>query len=372
MSESIAEYRAGFVEEPGYLDYAGVGPISHAVQQELTGHAELFARARFGSLAQLAHEDARVRAAASALTRFPADQIVFQPSTSQGLMHALFGVTGDVLVSPAEFPSLPVAVQRAADALHVVTPVWLETDDGKVTPAGIRDQLTDAVTAVAVSLVDSRTGYVADLDGIRQVIGDRLLIVDAIQGFGVVDAPYEVADVVATGGQKWVRAGWGTGFLALSDRALAEITPVFTGWTGTDVVEPWDAVPPYSRSAHAFTVSNPDRVAQACFATALEEIARVGVPEISAAVSELAERVIDLADEYGIPVASSRAANERAGIVVIEPEPDTLTRLTASLHNHGVTTRARGSHVRISVHAGTTEDTLAMLRGAFTSYSNGY
>lgn len=369
---TLDEFKAGFLEEPGYLDYGSVGPISRTVQEELYAHAELFARARFGSLAQLGHADERVRAAASALTGFPADQIVFQPSTTQGLMHALFGITGAVLVSPGEFPSLPVAVQRAAEALRVVEPVWLETDHGKVTPANIREQLTDSVAAVAVSLVDSRTGYVADLDGIRQVIGDRLLIVDAIQGFGVVDAPYEVADVVATGGQKWVRAGWGTGFLALSERALGHITPVFSGWTGTDFVEPWDTVPPYSHSVKAFTVSNPDRVAQACFASALEEIASVGVDQISAAVSAMAERIIDLADEYSLSVASSRAENERAGIVVLEPEPESLTKLTASLHNHGVTTRTRGGGVRVSAHAGTTEETLAMLRAALTSYASTY
>ncbi|GAA4179769.1 aminotransferase class V-fold PLP-dependent enzyme [Gryllotalpicola koreensis] len=369
---TLDEYRAGFLEEPGYLDYAGVGPISKAVQEEIYAHADLFARARFGSLAQLGHADERVRAAASALTGFAADQIVFQPSTTQGLMQAIFGITGDVLVSPGEFPSLPVAVQRAAEALRAVRPVWLGTDHGKVTPSEIREQLTDSVTAVAVSLVDARTGYVADLDGIRQVIGDRLLVVDAIQGFGVVDAPYEVADVVATGGQKWVRAGWGTGFLALSERALGHITPVFSGWTGTDLVEPWDSVPPYSASAKAFTVSNPDRVAQACFAAALEEIAAVGVAEISAAVADSAARLIDLADEYGIAVASPRAENERAGIVVLEPEPESLTKLTASLHNHGVSTRTRGGGVRLSAHAGTTEETLAMLRGALTSYASAY
>jgi len=49
-----------------------------------------------------------------------------------------------------------------------------------VTPGNIRDQLTASVEAVAVSLVDFRTGYLVDLEGIRQVIGDRLLIVDAI------------------------------------------------------------------------------------------------------------------------------------------------------------------------------------------------
>src|SRR5690606_1585562 len=164
----------------------------------------------------------------AALTGVRSDQIAFQPNTSQGLMHVLSGLPGGVALSPSELPSLPVAAARAQQALAGVTPQWLETDHGRVTPGNIRDQLDSSTVAVAVSLVDFRTGHLVDLEGIRQVIGDRLLIVDAIQGFGVVDAPYEVADVVAAGGQKWVRSGWGTGFLALSDRALEHLTPVWS------------------------------------------------------------------------------------------------------------------------------------------------
>ncbi|GMA91638.1 hypothetical protein GCM10025869_21670 [Homoserinibacter gongjuensis] len=35
-----------------------------------------------------------MRAAVAALTGFRSDQIAFQPNTSQGLMHVLFGLTG--------------------------------------------------------------------------------------------------------------------------------------------------------------------------------------------------------------------------------------------------------------------------------------
>src|SRR5206468_7681357 len=140
--------------------------------------------------------------------------------------------TGGILVSPAEFPSLPTAAVRASEALQATAPIWLETDHGRVTPGLIRDQLTSTTTAVAVSAVDARTGYVADLEGIRQVIGDRLLIVDAVQALGAVDLPWTAADVVASGGQKWLRAGYGTGFLAVSDRAANRLTPVLSGIGG--------------------------------------------------------------------------------------------------------------------------------------------
>lgn len=370
---SIDDYLAGFGEEPGYLDYGRIGPLSEAVRSEMMLQAEVLGRARHGSLEPLLDAGERFHEAVSVMTGFPAANIVTQPNTSTGLMHVMFGLTGGILLSPHEFPSLTFAVQRAAENMHVLEPTWLETDGGRVTPARIREQLTDQTVAVAVSLVDSRTGYLSDIEGIRQVIGDdRLLIVDAIQGFGVVDAPYEVADVVTTGGQKWMRAGWGTGFLALSDRAIHELVPVFSGWTGIEEDDPtaggWDAVSEPASAARAFQTTNADKVAESRFAAALEDLAAVGVPQVSALVAERTAQVIDLADEFGVAVASSRAEHERAGIVVLDLEDDQLNPLTASLHNHGLTATVRQGSVRISCHAGTTDETLTMLRDAFVSF----
>ncbi|MEC5183720.1 selenocysteine lyase/cysteine desulfurase [Cryobacterium sp. MP_3.1] len=370
----LAAYLNGFTEDPGYLDYGRIGPMSSAVVAETRGQTEILARARHGSLGHFGEQDLRMRTAVAAGLGFRADQIVSQPNTSMGLMHAMFGLTGDVLLSPADFPSLPFAASRAAEALHVAMPQWLTADGGEnsagqVTPGQVRDQLTPTTVAVAVSLVDSRTGFRADLEGIRQVIGDRLLIVDAIQGFGVVDAAYEAADVVASGGQKWVRAGWGTGFLALSDRAVERLTPVVSGFTGTEITEPWDQVPPPAHAASAFGVTNGDGIAQARFATALEEIQAAGLPAIEALVCANVERLIDLADQFGIPVLSARDARERAGLVVLVPPVERLTALGAALHNHGVTVTTRGGTVRLSVHAHLADETVDMLRGAFTAYA---
>ncbi len=367
---TVTEFAADFDEDPGYLDFARVGPVGRAVIDEQRAMTEILAKARFGSHAVFAEQDARVRGAVAQLIGFRADQVVFQPNTSSGLMHAMFGITGDVLVAPSEFPSITFAATRAAQALHVLEPQWLETDYGRVTPASVREGLTDGCAAVAVSLVDFRTGYLADLEGIRQVIGDRLLIVDAIQGFGVVDAPWSVADVVVSGGQKWTRAGWGTGFLALSDRAVERLTPVVSGFTGTASSDfPMDEVLPPATGAAAFQVSYGNPIAQAGFATALEHIADVGVPAIHDRISQTVSEIIDLADEFAVPVASSRAAHERAGIVVLAPEPERLTHLTAALFNHGISATTRSGTVRLSAHVSTSAETLRMLADSFLSYA---
>ncbi|GHD52102.1 aminotransferase class V-fold PLP-dependent enzyme [Mycetocola manganoxydans] len=365
----IDDYLRGFGEESGYLDYGRVGPLAGVVQAEIRSQLDLLGRARYGAIDQLRGQDERMRNAVAALLGFPADNIVSQPNTSMGLMHTMFGITGSVLLSAGDFPSLTVAAARASESMQVLTPTWLETDHGRVTPHTIREQLTPSITAVAVSLVDTRTGYLADLDGIRQVIGDRLLIVDAIQGLGVVDAPFEVADVVASGGQKWLRSGWGTGFLALSDRALEHLEPVVSGYTGTDEPEPWDSVPPPSKTARAYSVANPDFSAAGRLAAALEEIAAAGIGNISAAVADRVGEALSLADEFAIGVVSPRAEHERAGIVILDPAEDQVALLSASLHNHGVTTTIRQNRIRLSVHAGTTSETLGMLRDSFVSFS---
>jgi selenocysteine lyase/cysteine desulfurase len=165
-----------------------------------------------------------------------------------------------------------------------------------------------------------------------------------------------------------MRAGWGTGFMAMSDRAVERIAPLLSGWVGFDE-EAGQEIPAPRKAASAFSLSNPDRVAEARLAAAAESALAVGVAQIEAAISERIERVIDLADEFAIPVASSRDARERAGIVVLTPPTGQLTVLTASLFNHGVTVTSRDQSVRISAHASTDEETLGMLRGAFMSYA---
>jgi selenocysteine lyase/cysteine desulfurase len=365
---NLEDYQARFDEEPGYLDYARVAPVGRTVLEEQTALASVLAHARFGSVAGLSAQHDRMRAAVAALGGFRPDQVVFQPNATTGLMHTMFGLTGGIAVSPQEFPSMTYAVRRAADALGVLAPVWLETDDGRITPGNLRDQLTSSVVAVAVSLVDYRTGYLVDLEGIREVIGERLLIVDAAQAFGIVDAPYEVTDVVVAGGQKWARAGVGTGFLAVSDRARDHLTPVWSNYTGSQ--DPYAAtVEPPAEGAAAYQVSHADPVAAGRFAAALEEIAAVGIPVLHAEIARNVSRLIDLADEFALPVVSPRAEAERAGIVVVEPLPEQLTVLVASLHNHGITARVGDTSVRLSAHATVEEETFSMLRAAFVSFA---
>ena len=207
----LDSFLASFDGEPGYLDWAAFGPLSPAVRIEAQADTELLGTGRRSSI-ELVDDHAReARELVAELLGADASQVVLQPSTTYGLMQAIYGLAGGLLLSTADFPSLTVAATRASEALGSIDLQWIEPEHGFVTPDAVRAALTAETRAVAVSLVDFRTGFRADLSALRDVIGDRLLIVDAIQGFGVVEADYAAADVVCGNGYKWLRAGRGTG-----------------------------------------------------------------------------------------------------------------------------------------------------------------
>ncbi|WP_144880818.1 aminotransferase class V-fold PLP-dependent enzyme [Microbacterium paraoxydans] len=356
------DYLGTFDAEPGYLNWAAFGPVSPSVRAEVFADADLLGNGRPSSLALVGERIGQAQEVVAELLGADAADVTLQPSSTHGLMQALYGVTGTVVASTAEFPSVSLTLERAAAASqHAVTPRWITPDDGRVTPDAVAAVLDDDVVALAVSHVDFRTGYRADLAALRDVLGpDRLLIVDAVQSVGVVDADYSVADVVVGHGYKWLRAGRGTGFAWFSPYARERIAPVLSGITGTAasglVV---DELPAPAPDARAYTISMPDTLAAGRLAIGARDVRDAGVAAIEERVAAHVDAVIATADHHGIAVVSPRERTERAGIVALAPEEP--ARLAAALANAGLVVTARGGSIRIAPHAGTDAETLGLL-----------
>lgn len=358
------DYLGTFEGDPGYLNWAAFGPISPSIRAEVFADADLLGSGRPSALALVGERFAEAREIAAELLGSHADNVTLQPSATYGLMHAFYGLKGTVIASSAEFPSITVTLERAAHAsAGELSARWIEPEQTFVTPDAVADALDDDVTAVAVSHVDFRTGYRADLAALREVIGpDRLLIVDAVQSFGVVDDDFAAADVVAGHGYKWLRAARGTGFTSFSALARERITPVLSGFAGVDGGLPVDEVPAPSASARAYAVNNPDQLAVARLAVGLRDVRDAGVAAIQEAISGHIDTIFDIADRHGISVVTPREPSQRAGIVALAPE--TPAAMAAALTNAGVVATMRGATVRVAAHAGTTAETLRMLDDA--------
>ncbi|RJU02405.1 aminotransferase class V-fold PLP-dependent enzyme [Arthrobacter frigidicola] len=206
----LQEYAAAFRESGGYLNFASYGPPSRQVEETSAELLRTAAGGAVGASEQLHLQDLRARQAFSRLSGFPLDRVGLLPYTSLGLFQVAFGIrAGTVLVGAGEFPANLYPWLRAT-GLGLGAVHRLGEPGDRVTVELVEQALTSDTVALAVSAVDFRTGYRADLAGLREVLGpDRLLVVDGIQGFGAVDLDWAVADALVVGGQKWIRGGWG-------------------------------------------------------------------------------------------------------------------------------------------------------------------
>ena len=355
---ALDAYLGSFAEPVGYLNFGSYGPPSRDVVATM-GRLAAAASAGVPS-AGLHAEDERALAAVSRLTGLDRGGIALTSSTSLGLMQIAFGLPrGEVVVSSAEFPSNLYAWWRSEEAgLTTVRPLPPVTGEplAPVTPERVADAVGRDTVAVAVSAVDFRTGAVADLAGLREAVGDRLLVVDGIQGFGVVDADWSLADALVVGGQKWLRAGWGTGFVGLSPRALDRLHPLLGGWTGVEGASRYDGVPHAPLpGAQRLSVTNGSPFASGALATALEQLESVGVGAVASLVADTAGDLIDRLTAAGVAVLSPTDRARRAGLVVAGVAPGEAPAVGALLDAAGVTATVHGpDRVRLSVHATTT------------------
>lgn len=361
-----SNYLASFAEGPGYLDFARVGPLSRQVIDARSAAAESLLAPGPATVDTLMQTGPAGVRAAAAVAGLPAAAIAYVPNTSTGLFQVAFALTAtgprtEVLIGADEFPSntYPWARAHAAGRLE---PVWLQTGRAGVTPERLAERVTERTAAVSVSAVDFRSGRAIDLAAVRSVLGNRLLIVDAIQAFGAVAMDWSLADAVIVGGQKWLRSGWGTGFVALSDRLADRWDPLLAGWTAVERVVEYDGrLHPTVPGAASLSITNLSPIDQAAFLAGLNLVQSVGVPWIQARIADIAGRLADRLRDIGAVVAAGRPD---AGIVPFRLPDAPMEKVYRTLTAAGIACTWHSDRIRLSVHATTTAESIDLVCAA--------
>ncbi len=363
-------YLGQFHEDAGYLDHARVGPVSTTVADAGTRVYTALATAGDGTIDTLMVAEDEALVAAAGLIGLRRDQVVFSPSTSAGLFQAAFGLPRRspgsglprVVVSGGEFPANLYPWWRAAQAGLITVD---ELAPSPTTADVVRPMMSADTAAIVVSAVDYTTGYRADLAALREVAGDALLIVDAIQGLGAVDQDWTAADVIVAGGQKWLRSGWSTGVIGCSDRALDRLEPLLAGWTA--VVDPaaYDHVEhPLAPGAARLSETNTSPIAQAALTAGLNLLDSVGVRWVQTRISNQVDAFIDVIDTSGAVLTSPRRTEQRAGIVSFSVPGVSGQDLHTALTREGVTCTRHGDRIRLAVHATTSAEAITRVKAA--------
>jgi selenocysteine lyase/cysteine desulfurase len=351
-------YLAEFEEADGYLNFASVGPAANSARTASADLLDEVARGG-GSAVQIigpAYEEARVTIARGLGV---ADGFATSvPTTSSGIMQIAFGLVGaggNVVVPAHEFPANRYPWLRAEAAGGPEVRV-VEIPDRRVGPETLSDAIDADTRIVAVSLVDYMTGYRVDIDAIVEAAGDALVLVDGIQGLGAVATGLGSADVFVAGGQKWLRAGFSTGVMAVSPRALDRLAPTLTGWWSVEDNHNFEIPPPHAPldTADRFLEGSPNLPGAVAAAAALLVVEEGGAEAIETVVLERSGAVLDLVRSLGADViAPWRSDSERAGIVTFRINGLDADTAVAGLAAAGFVVSERNGWIRVSPHAST-------------------
>ncbi len=203
------------------------------------------------------------------------------------------------------------------------------------------DDVIDAVDArtalVAVSLVQSATGRVVDLEGLTRT-GARLFV-DGSQAVGAVEVDAAAIDYFACHAYKWLLCPRGLGFLSIRDDRLDELEPWLSGWKGR--------AQPYERF---YGIPDELTADARVHDVSLSWLAAAGARESLSLIADLGPRSIaahniELAREF---TAAVGAAEPESPIVQVQVADPTAAR--ERLRAADVTCAVRTGSIRVAFH----------------------
>jgi selenocysteine lyase/cysteine desulfurase len=310
---------------PGWLNTASYGLPPRRAYNELQA---MLADWRVGRTSWEGWDEAtqRARLAYAGLIGVDVDDVCVGAQVSQILAPVAAGLAGRRFVVPdIEFTSNLFP--------------WLLAGPVRTAPvAGLADAIDSATDVVAFSLVQSATGEVADY---RRIVAaarthDALVVVDATQACGWLPFDGSLADVVVTGGYKWLMAPRGVAFGYLAAPLRERLTPWAAGWyAGEDVHDSYYGEPlRLAKNARQFDLS-PSWQGFAGAAPALELVAELGVPVIR-------EHNVRLADRF----MTGLGARPTGSAIVTVDVPGAQQRLAHA----GIRAAVRAGRIRASFH----------------------
>jgi cysteine desulfurase/selenocysteine lyase len=354
-----------------YLNHAAVSPPPTPTIEAVA--AQLRDVAANGSLHYRSWVAVRERARKLAAGMLGAEphQLAFMRNTSDGLSTIANGLSWqrgqNIVTFRREFPSNIYAWLHGRETQGVEVR-FCEERDGRIDLEELIGLIDEQTRIVAISQVQYASGFRADLERIGRAarVHDALLVVDVIQGMGVlpINVEAELIDAAAGACHKWLLSPEGVGLLYLSDRARARIEPTLVGWTS--VADPED----YSNFEQEWargTLPWETGTAPTALIHGLEASLRLlketGLERIAAYLIELTDYLCERLESRGYEVVSSRRAGEKSQIVCLQPKEGwTPMSLYAHLKREDIIVAPRGNRLRISPHLyNTTEDIEALI-----------
>lgn len=286
-----------------------------------------------------------------------------------------------ILVSQAEYASNVLPALQMARTMDCSVEVIPDDETGVVDVAALANMLDDNVALVAINHCPSQNGLINDAAAIGSVLASHsaYFLLDACQSVGQLDVDAQAigADFFSATGRKFLRGPRGTGFLYVSDRALAELEPFPLDLHAATWTNDGYELQPGARRYESWEKSY---AAMLGLGAAADYALACGMENLRARINELAEYArAGLSEITGVTVRDRGVT--RSGIVTFThahiPAATLVTRIreaginvslsTPDYSRTDFTSQGIEGLVRVSPHAYNTTSEIDALFAAVTS-----
>ena len=356
----MTTYRAEFpiTAEYAFLNHAAISPVSTRVARAVQEHLALAQRMPFDRMRdQFTSLGSELRERAARLINAArTDEIVPMPNTAEGINTAANSLplrAGDnVLVLDGDYPAVVYPWLNLASRGVLVK--WVPLTDGGLDLNCLEARIDAHTRVIALSTAMFATGFKNDIAAVGALCRARgiYFVVDGIQTLGAFPLDVQAChiDFLACGGQKWLLAVPGSGFLYCRHDLLDDLQlGAYVGATST--VDPYNFLDynfTLQPSAERFNLGSSNLLGQLALNAALGMLLEVGSETTSSRILALTGTLIADLQERGFPIHSNLQREHRSGIVIVGV-PDAQAAYEQLLAA-GIVTSPRGAGLRVAPH----------------------
>lgn len=285
-----------------------------------------------------------VKAEMGGLFNCPADHIYAVPNFSFGYNTLLNGLPRGMsfVLLEEEYPSLHYPIVSRGFRHKVIS-----TQDGEL-EQNIRQVISrNKPDVFLLSIVQYISGLKIDLEFIKELkcdFPDLIIIGDATQYLGT--EPFNFAasgfDAIGGSGYKWLMAGFGNGYIMLSDRlkailypnAQTQPRPVEAMWSHKSIIDTF------------FEPGHQDTLSHGTLLESIRFLKQLGLNPVKSHIDEVNEYAYEqfIERNWILPIVENRSS--RSSLINLQVPPESYPLLLKK----GIKCFPRGKGVRIGIH----------------------
>jgi selenocysteine lyase/cysteine desulfurase len=342
--------RFSVTERLAYLNSAAAGPVSRASFETASGYYEKMMRDGDVHWNRWLADREAIRLKIAQFINAEPDEIGFTTNTSSGMNVIVDALEdrGEVISCELEFPVTTLPWMNRRIPVHLLPAI-----EGQVRTDDVRGAMTHNTGIIALSHVQYSNGFRIDPEEFGNIKGHHALVINASQSAGVfeIDVRRMKIDALCATGHKWMLAGYGSGFVYLSQELQERSLPRSLGWLSVE--EPFemrnDEFRPRHDASSRVELGCPHFAGIFSLGAAVDLIDEVGIANIQARALELNRLLTSRLTENGWNVLSplqKEVARSAETLVQVE-KPGGVVR---SLFRRGVVVTEKPEGIRVATH----------------------